>query len=230
WGLGVGGLVGFTPAYEGSDKYRFIAYPVIIPSYFGDSYDPLDAPRVNVVGIDDIRFTALRFGQIDLGVVLGYNFGRDEDDAYLLEGLGNIKGGLNVGGFGSVNLNKFYIDAAYVKQVTGDSDLGHTIRLGAGWEDQLMERLTGSAYLSTAYASDDYMDANFSITPAQAAASAAGLSAYKADGGFKNVSLDLGADYELTDRWSFKSRLGYSYLIGDAAHSPITATRNQFSG
>lgn len=225
-----GGLGGFAPAYEGSDKYRLIAYPVIIPRYYSDSYNPLEAPRVKVVGIDDIRFTALRYGQFDLGVVLGYKFGRDEDDADLLEGIGNIKGGLNVGGFGSINFSPFYIDAAFIKQVTGDSDLGHTIRFGVGWEDKLADRLTTSAYISTSYASQDYMDAHFSITPAQSASSVASLSVYEAGAGFKNLSLKLGADYDLTNRWSLKSRLGYSYLIGDAAHSPVTASRNQFTG
>lgn len=90
--------------------------------------------------------------------------------------------------------------------------------------------MTGRAYVSTAYGSDDYMDAYFSVTPAQAAASAASLPSFDADAGFKNVSLELGADYRLTDRWTVTSKLGYSRLLGDAADSPVTAARNQWSG
>lgn len=228
WGLTVGGFAGFAPAYEGSDEYRFVGYPLIIPKYYGDNYDSLAAPRVTFKGIDDVRITALRFGMIDAGPVVGYSFGRDQDDAERLAGLGDIDGGLNVGGFVALRVAPFYVDAAFVTQVTGDTDTGHTIRLGAGWEDKLSERLTGRAYVSTAYASNEYMDAYFSVTPGQSASS--GLAAYDADAGFKNVRLDVGADYALTDRWTVTSRLGYSHLLGDAADTPITATRHQFSG
>ncbi len=230
WGLTVGGFAGFAPAYEGSDNYRFVGYPLVIPKFYGDSYDPLAAPRVTFKGIDDVRITALRFGQIDFGPIVGYSFGRDEDDADLLAGIGDIDGGVNVGGFAALRLAPFYVDAAYVTQVTGDTDLGHTIRLGAGWEDKITERLTGRAYLSANYASDDYMDAHFSISTAQAAASVVGLPAYDADAGFKNIGLEIGSDYELTERWSVNSKLGYSRLLGDAADSPVTAAKNQLSG
>lgn len=230
WGFTVGAFAGFTPAYEGSDEYRFVGFPLIIPKYYSDNYDPLAAPRVTFKGIDDVRITALRFGQIDIGPLVGYSFGRDEDDADRLDGLGDVDGGLNVGAFTALRLEPFYVDLAYVRQVTGDDDAGHTIRFGAGWEDQLTERVTGRAYLSTAYASGDYMNTNFSVSPAQAAASGAGLSAYEAEAGFKNVSLDIGVDYKLTERWTVSSNLGYSHLLGDAADSPITASESQFSG
>jgi outer membrane protein len=230
WGVTVGGFAGFAPAYEGSDEYRFVGYPLIVPKYYGDNYDPLAAPRITFKGIDDVRITALRLSLLDVGPVVGYSFGRDEDDANRIAGLGDVDGGINVGGFTALRLAPFYVDAAYVRQVTGDDDVGHTIRLGAGWEDQFTERLTGRAYLSTAYASNDYMDTHFSVSPAQAAASAAGLPAYDADAGFKNISLEVGADYKITERWTVTSKLGYSHLLGDAADSPITASESQFSG
>lgn len=102
-----------------------------------------------VRGIDDVRIAALRLGAFDLGPVVGYNFGRSENDADRLQGLGDIDGGLNVGAFAGVRFASFYADAAYVTQVTGSSDLGYTVRLGACWEDQLTDRLTGNVYLST---------------------------------------------------------------------------------
>ncbi len=228
WGLTIGGFAGFAPAYEGSDQYVFVGYPLVIPKYYGDGYDPLAAPRVTFKGIDDVRITALRLGVVDVGPVVGYSFGRDEDKADLLTGLGDIDGGVNVGGFVAVRMAPFYVDAAFITQVTGDTDTGHTIRLGAGWEDKITERLTGRAYLSTAYASDDYMDAYFSVTPGQSATS--GLAVYDADAGFKNIAFDVGADYALTERWTLTSKLGYSHLLGSAADSPVTASRHQVSG
>lgn len=230
WGLTIGGFAGFAPAYEGSDEYRFVGYPLIIPKYYAQGYDSLAAPRVVFKGIDDVRMSALRFGNVDVGPVVGYSFGRDEDLSDQLTGLGDVDGGLNAGGFVAVRFAPLFMDAAFVKQVTGDGDLGHTLRFGAGWEDNLTDRLTARAYLSTAYASSDYMNAYFSVTPAQATASSAGLSIYDADAGFKNVALDIGVDYALTERWTLSSKLGYSRIIGDAADSPIVTAQDQFSG
>ena len=207
----MGGFAGFAPVYEGSDEYSFVGFPLIIPKY------PLAAPRVTFKGIDDVRVTVLRFGSLDVGPVVGYSFDRDEDDADRLGGLGDIDGGINIGGFAALRFAPIYIDAAYIQQVTGADDVGHTIRLGAGWENQT-------------YASNDYMDAHFSVSPVQAAASEAGLPAYDADASFKNISLELGADYKVADRWTVTSKLGYSLLLGDAADSPITASKSQFSG
>lgn len=230
WGFTVGGFAGFAPVYEGSDKYRFVGYPLIIPKFYGDNHDPLAAPRITFKGIDDVRVSVFRYGAFDAGPVVGYHFGRDEDDADRLAGIGDIDGGFNVGGFAALRMAPFLLDLAYVQQVTGSGDLGHTIRLGAGWEDQISEPLTVSAYLSGVYASEDYMDAHFSVSAAQAMASVAGLPAFDAEAGFKNVGLELGADYKLSERWAIRGKLGYSRLLGDAAISPITAAKDQFSG
>lgn len=50
WGLTVGGVAGFRPAYEGSDQYKFVGYPMIIPKYYTDDYDPRTARRVYGTG------------------------------------------------------------------------------------------------------------------------------------------------------------------------------------
>lgn len=227
WGLEVGGFAGFAPKYEGSDEFRFVGYPLIIPKYYGDNYDPNVRSRVDFRSIDDVRFSALRLGGLDLGPLAGYNFGRDEDLANRLNGLGDIDGGVAVGAFASYTFEPFFVDIAYNKQVTGD-DTGHTIRFGAGVKQDVSERMLVSAYVGSAYASDDYMDSYFSVSPAQALAS--GLTAFDADSGFKHIGVDLGLDYRLTQRITLKTKAGFARLLGDAADSPITESRNQFSG
>lgn len=230
WGVEVGGFAGFAPAYEGSDEFRFVGYPLIIPKYYGSSYDASVPSRVEFKGIDDVRLTALRLGGLDIGPVAGYTFGRDEDLSARLRGLGDVDGGLNLGGFAAYRFDPFYVDVAYLTQVTGDTDTGHTIRIGAGIEQDLNERATVSAYLNGSYASEGYMDAYFSVTPAQSAASAAGLGVFDAGAGLKDVGLDLGFDYRLSERMTLKTKAGYARLLNDAADSPITSSRNQFTG
>ncbi len=84
-----------------------------------------------------------------------------------------------------------------------------------------------SAYVGSAYASGDYMDSYFSVSPAQALAS--GLNEFDADAGFKHVGVDLGLDYRLTQRVTLKTQAGYGALLGDepTARSPNRATSSR---
>lgn len=230
WGVSLGAFAGFEPAYEGSDEFRFVGYPLIVPRYYGANYDPNEPARVDFRGIDDIRFTAVRYGGLDVGALAGYGFGRDEGLSNRLSGLGDIDGGLAVGGFVAYRFNPLFVDFAYHTQITGDTDTGYTLRFGAGIEQNLSERMALTAYVGGSYASEEYMDAYFSITPAQAALSGAGLGVFDAAAGFKDVGIDLGLAYQITDRVTLQTKAGYARLLEDAANSPVTASRNQFSG
>jgi MipA family protein len=214
-GLGFGivvGALGFvSPVYEGSDKYRVSGFPVIYPKFYGDG--PGLGDRLTLRGVDDVRFALFQHQGFEVGPVAGYTFGREQDDATRIRGLGDVDGGLVVGGYAGYTFEPFFIDAAYVTQVTGDTDTGYQIKIAAGVEHRLTDRIDLTATLSTAFASDDYMDAYFSITPLQSANSAAGLAVYDADAGFKNAGIDLAMDYRFTERATFTASAGYSRLI-----------------
>ncbi len=229
WGFEVGAIGLTTPKYEGSDRYRFLAFPIVIPHYYGDNYDPKERSRFSFRGLDDIRYAALRFGNLDVGPLAGYTFGRDDTDAARLNGLGKVDGGLILGGFAAWHFDPFFVDAAVGSQVTGDANGSYTVKAGIGADFPLSERLKLSPYLSTTYASAGYMRNYFSVTPAQSAASTANLAPFDAGAGFKDVAFDLDASYRLTTRWTLEGSAGYSRLIGDAADSPVTATADQFS-
>lgn len=229
WGFEVGAIGLTSPKYEGSDKYRFLALPLVIPHYYGGNYDPNERSRFTFRGIDDIRYAALRFGNLDIGPLAGYTFGRDQKDAARLAGLGNVDGGLILGGFTAYHFDPFFVDAAIGSQVTGGAGGAFTVTAGLGADFALTDRLTLSPYLSTTYASAGYMNNYFSVTPAQSKASLAHLPAFDAGAGIKNVSFDLNASYRLTRRWKVRASAGYSRLVGDAADSPVTADANQFS-
>ncbi|TWG99360.1 outer membrane scaffolding protein for murein synthesis (MipA/OmpV family) [Mesorhizobium sp. J18] len=228
WGVAVGGFAGFQPAYEGADEYRFVGFPLVLPKFYGESYDAPPRSRITYRGIDDIRLTALTLGGLDIGPLAGYSFGREENLAARLQGLGDVDGGMTAGGFAAYHFDPFFVDIAYNAQITGDSDTGHTWRFGLGMDHNLSERLSMSTYLNSSYASKDYMDAYFSVSPAQSANS--GLGIYDAGAGFKDIGLDIGFDYRLTERVTMTTKAGYSRLLGDAADSPVTESRNQFFG
>ncbi len=70
------------------------------------------------------------------------------------------------------------------------------------------------------FASSDYMQTYFGVTPLEAARSRL-MWAYAPSGGFKGFGLDATARYQFTPQWAVVGELIYERLIGDAADSPI---------
>lgn len=239
--LGLGAGVGFAPTYEGADNYRATVFPIIKPS-FGSG-----PSRVDFRALDDIRIDLFPASRFRFGPVIGYTFGRDEDDDARLRGLGDIDGGL-VGGafvgydFISDEAAKLGVAVAYTTQFTGDAfeaarfgaapgltdDFGAEIDLGLSGAVALSDRLDLSGRAGAVHATDDYMDTHFGIVAAQSAAS--GLPVFDPDAGFKSAYVRADLGYRLTDRIRLQAGLGYARIIGDAADSPVVANRNQFDG
>jgi outer membrane scaffolding protein for murein synthesis (MipA/OmpV family) len=69
------------------------------------------------------------------------------------------------------------------------------------------------------YASGQYTRTYFGVKEPEALRS--GLPVYRPGGGLRDVGLGLTAGYQFNERWGLTGRLGYSYLLGDAADSPI---------
>lgn len=77
----------------------------------------------------------------------------------------------------------------------------------------------------TAYADDNYMSAYFGIDANNALRS--GLPQYRAEAGLKDVSLGLAASYALPQNWMLTGLVSTSWLLGDAADSPIVTERGR---
>jgi MipA family protein len=95
----------------------------------------------------------------------------------------------------------------------------------------LTEEVRSSLEASATWASSDYMETFFGISPRQPARS--GLDEFEADAGFKDVAVTLGLDYMVTESIGFSGRAQYKRLFGDAAGSPIVddeGTAEQFFG
>ena len=239
--LGIGAAV--APVYEGADDYRVAPFPIF-------SYDSgVDGPRrFEFRALDDIRFHALRLGGFSAGPLGGYRFGRDEDDADLLEGIGDIDGGVVGGAFVAYDVevapNAFIgADVGISTQFTGDpfdedvvgddfddDDYGFLVDFGVSASFDLTRRANLALRAGAEYASDDYMDVHFGINAAQAAASVAGLDEFDPDSGIKNVYVNANVAFDVTERFQVRAGAGYSRLVGDAADSPVTIDDNQFSG
>lgn len=220
--LKVGGIGLVKPTYEGSDSYEVVGAPLIFPVFSATASGTL-----SVNGADDVRLRLLNQGGFEAGVLGGYAFGRDEGDGLLLRGLGDVDGGFIAGGFLAYRIGGTSLDVSYHRIVSGDT--GGFFRLGASHTYEISRQLSAKIRVGTTYADDDYMSEYFGITAAQAATSVAGLTAFNAEAGFKDVHVLLGLTYDITDRWTVMGGVGYKRLIGDAADSPVVETEDQFS-
>ena len=214
WLLSIGLAGGASPDYEGSDDYEFGFAP-----YIGISWRDRIFYRGKSLGANLFKGNNFKAGPI-----LSWTSGRNEDDNDRLEGLGDVDGSVEAGGFVSYRSEslRFKLEARQ------DIDSGH--------EGALVE-LSGSTTLpiksqrvllslGTTWASADYMESFFGINNKQSANS--GLRTYDADAGFKDASISLATGYSITERWRIGGKIQYLRLLGDAADSPIVDDENQF--
>lgn len=220
--LQVGGVVVVMPTFEGSKHYRAVGAPFIAPAGLGNGSDGM----VQVRGADDVRLRLLRWQGFEAGPLLGLRMGRDDDQRHL-HGLGDIDGGLVVGGYAGYRLGPIMPFVSYHHQVTGD-DTGGLVRFGVEATAKPLPWLTLTGVVGANWASDAYADAYFSVTQVQSIRS--GHAVYNADAGVKDAFLGLTGDIALDDRWNLKLMGRYSRIVGDAADSPIVETERQLFG
>ncbi len=142
---------------------------------------------------------------------------RSADDNSELEGLDDVDDSIELGlglGYSSYRFNAF-ADVRY--GVTGhESFVGE---VGADVKAYPTERLTVTLGPRMLVGSGDYADTYFGISDAEAANSA--FTAYEADGGVLSAGIELGASYEINDRWGVEGAVTWDRFTGDAEDSPI---------
>ena len=229
--VSIGAQAIVQPKYEGGKDYEVIALPMI---KFGGTSPLGSFFRVDARGLNDIGVGILNVGPFSAGPAIGYRFGRDEDDGARLRGLGDIDGGLLVGGFARYNFSQFgpgsiaYARVSYLTQVTGDDDAGGLFRLQLGADAQVTQQLVVKPFAAVEFGDDDYMSTYFGIDAAQSARS--GLARFDAGAGAKSLHLGLTAEYEVFPTWTLLAGVEYVRLLGDAADSAITEEENQVIG
>lgn len=215
--LGAGAMV--TPEYEGGEDYEIVPVPYIDVNYRDRvTFNPFDGARVNILKSDHLV----------AGAGLGFDFGRDEDDADRLEGLGDIDATIEGQLFARYNWRAFNAELA-LSQDLGDGHEGYLVEAELGYGIPLPQYSTFTRLsVTTSYAGDDYMESFFGVNNAQSARS--GLSEFDAEAGFKDVSLNSFTSYRFTENWSLNGLLQYKQLLGDAADSPVVEEEGQLTG
>lgn len=213
WSLIVGAGAIYEPEYEGGDKFEIAPVPFVVFTY-GDWLE-ID-PR-------GITITPFRHEGFALSGNVGYEGGRDEDDAERLKGLGNIDFAATVDAKASYSWKGLEVYAAIDKTIGGSESLVGTF--GAEYQAPVTERLILGASVEAIVANDKHMEAYFGVDAAQSARS--GLAQYKAEAGLKRIDVSASAIYMLSDDWLVRGEAGVGFLTGDAADSPIVLEKVQ---
>jgi MipA family protein len=207
WNVIVGAGAIYKPKFEGSSEYEFSAIPFISATFY-------DRITIDPSGV---TLKAYEKGPFSFEAKVGYDVGREEDDADRLRGLGDIDAGVTVGGKATYDLGPADVFLS-VDQTLGGSD-GLLATAGISAERPVSAKVLVGAEASVTYADDNYMQAFFGVNAGQSARS--GLAAFDAEAGIKSVELSLSATYLLTDHWVVKAKQTVGLLTGDAADSPI---------
>lgn len=197
----------------------------VAPAYFGsDEYEV--GPDLGF-SLGYARLGGFEFGSPDpayekRGLHLRGSFryisARSADDYPELSGLNDVDAAVELGlGLGYTQRNyELFGDVRY-GVVGHESFVGE---LGADLRLHPSERLTLTMGPRVFLGSSKYADTYFGVSAGESLAS--GLPAYDASGGVLSAGVEIGATYQINDRWGVEGAVNYDRLMNDAADSPIT--------
>ncbi|MBP0617532.1 MipA/OmpV family protein [Jiella mangrovi] len=211
--LGIEGVV--EPEFLGSDDYRVLPSAIFSVEY-------LNLPGIGSFGGPDGR-----------GFSIGPSFNvvgeRKADDHPELSGLNDVDTTYEVGLKASYEWEYAEVYGA-ARYAFGGAD-GFVGDAGANLIARPTETITLKLGPTVSFASSDYMESYFSVSPGESLASGGKFAAYDAGGGFKSVGVAASARYEFTPDWFLNADASWDRLVGDAADSPIVkaGSKDQYS-
>jgi len=217
WRVTLGASGSVAPKYEGADNYHVVPGGIVDIRYRDIAFLSVgEGLGVNLLRGDTYR----------AGVAVSYDLGRNDNDDFRIRGLGDVDPAPEAKLFAQVFILPVVLAADLRRGIGGHDgwigDLGMYIPYADSSETFLI-----FAGPSITLADQDYMDSYFSVSPGQAANSR--LPAFDADPGFKNANFGVTALYFIDDNWMIVADAAVEQLLGDAARSPVTQSRTQFT-
>jgi outer membrane protein len=201
------------PRFDGAAHDRTRALPLL--SYRSGRFfaDPLLGVGYDLSNLDGWQ----------LGPMLAYRFGRKAHDDAHLQGLGDIAGGLDLGGFARRSLGPIQLQATLRQGVSGQArgtqlKLGASYTLAAGLNDRLV------LDASVDWADRTVMQGLFGVTVAQSARS--GLPQHDVGAGVRRFGSGVLWTHALTPQWFSTAGLTLHRLGDNTATSPVAQKRH----
>lgn len=216
--VSLGAAMIVMPEYEGSNKHKFTAAPII----------EYDQGRFFLSAFNGAGLRVINGPSFQMGPLVKYRPGRDQDDSDDLKGMGDISGGAEAG---------LFVNWQIVEQVGLKTEVMHglgsakgfTADLSLNYNHQLTEDLNFGLGLGGRYADRKYNEEHFGVSERQSRKSK--YEAYKPGGGIKHVATQAVFSYGLTDSLQLGVFGEYKRLTGPAADSPLVkrGSPNQLS-
>ena len=219
WSIMLGGLGAVKPKYKGSDQYEVSGFPFIDIKYKKIFFlNFREGLGINVLYAPNFR----------VGAAFNFYGSRDEDDSTHLQGLQDIDAGLDAGVFGSISFGRFFAKLKLRQDISNNHD-GQLLSGRLVYKAIESRKLMANFNIKTTYANDNYMKTYFGVTASQASVS--DFKEFNAKSGFKDVGVGTSLIYPFNKYWSFITIANYTWLINDAAKSPLVenaGSKNQF--
>ena len=218
-----GGRVGLAvlagQEYRGSDERRTMAAPLIeyqwANGWFAGSTNGIG---YNFSGRQDMQY----------GMRLTADFGREESRSQALRGMGDIDTKAELGGFFNYSISREISLSTSLRYGSGQDSNGLLVDLGMVYSTELSGDLRLGLGVAATLANADYMQSYFGVTAAQAARS--GYAVYKPGAGLRDVRGNLALTYRITPKVSATAGLSASMLSGDASDSPMVRQKSATTG
>ena len=226
---GVYGLtLGYRPEYSGASNQvvkltpgLFIRYGRFTLSNVSGFVTRRADDVVRGLGVD-----LLRSDRVHVSLALRFDAGRSESTSTALTGQGDIKPTVRARAATSWKLDgPWRLGAAWSVDALGRGG-GNFGDVSVGWEHALAPRSTLSLGTSLSLAGDRYMQTYYGITAAQAARS--GRAEYTPGSGLRDLSVYANLRHDLGPDWTVLAGASTTRLLGPAAASPLTASRNNW--
>lgn len=217
----IGGGIIVKPEYSGSDEYETKALPFIAGEYrFNERH------KVYARGISGGYAFAVT-PRFSTGINARLRFERDSGDDPLLFGLPDVDTTVEVGPFARFKITDTVSVGVTSGFDVGDGHDGTVVTGDVKWFKRVSRPLFVGLGAHVDFGDDDFMQSYYGVPVALATPARA---AFAPDGGIYEVGANAEATLFFTPKWFLRGDVGVSWLVGDAADSPLVQEDTQFRG
>lgn len=218
-----GGTVGaaaiMARQYQGSDERRNLLLPLLDYQWKNGWF----AGTTNGIG-----FNFSQRPDLDYGLRLTADLGRDQSRSNALKGMGDIDAKLEFGGFFNYAVNRQLVLTSSLRYGSGNNSRGMLLDLGAAYAYELTPQWRLGLGAAATFANAEYQQAYFGVDAVQSLNS--GYAVYTPGTGLRDVRANVSLTYKLNPRTAITTAVSFSSLQGDAQDSPLTRQRNSATG
>jgi MipA family protein len=196
--------------YLGSDERKILVLPALSYQWKNGWFAGTD----NGIGY---KFASPPNMQYGLRVTL--DLGRDEDVSAALAGMGDIDLRPEFGGFFNYFITDEWFLTTSFRYGAGNDRDGAQTDVGLGWSSKIAPQWRLGLGVAATYANSKYMQAFYGVTTAQSATS--GYAVYTPGRGWRDVRGSASLTYFFDAHWSLTAAATVRALQGDVKASPI---------